>query len=94
MHPKEEGAIHPAMPPGKIGRGPTNTRGGSTGIRLISGEQPMRDAIATARGTSTSWNDSNQGRSQPSDSTEGKRIRMVKRDFHVMQRQWPQRSNL
>ena len=48
--------------------GPTNTRGISTGSRQTSSERPMRDAKATAKGDSTSWNHSNLGRSQPSDS--------------------------
>ena len=48
--------------------GPMNKRGGTTGSRPISSERPMRDANATGRSDSTSWNQSNQGRSQPSDS--------------------------
>ena len=48
--------------------GPTNTRGVSTGSRQTSSKRPMRDVNATGKGDSTSWNHSNLGRSQPSDS--------------------------
>ena len=50
--------------------GPTNTRGSSTGNKPISSERSisMREANATGRGDFTSWNHSNQVRSQPSDS--------------------------
>ena len=41
-------------------RGPTNTRGSSTGRRPTSSERPMRDSIATGRGDSASWNHSIQ----------------------------------
>ena len=68
MGPREEGTIHPAMPPGIIAEGPTKIRGDSTGNRPTSNERPMRDANATRGSDFTSWSDKNQGRFQPSDT--------------------------
>ena len=57
------------MAPVTTGRGgPTNTGGGSTGSRPISCKRILREASASGRDEPTSWNHSNQGRSQPSDS--------------------------
>ena len=94
MDPREEGATHPVMPPGIIGRWvqriPEEV--------LLAADRPRANVLCETRmrlgevipqaGATRIKEDLS-----PAIRTEGKRIITIKRDIHVMQRQLPQRLN-
>ena len=93
MDPREEGAVHPAMPQGTIGRGAQT----SDEVQLATDRPQTNDrrkTHATGRSDSVNWGHAYQGINHPSDSngmenpeplSEG---RMLKRSILGTQHQW------